>query len=209
MSEIQVTNWANKKLRKLELNPAVFDYPWKEHLVWEAVQAYQAAGRAGTHKTKNRRVVSGGSRKVWRQKGTGRARVGDNRSPLWRHGGTIHGPQPRDYSWKFPKKMRTNAIRSVLAQKLREGKLVCLDALDRKDPKTQALDSALSGKLGLENKTLLVPLETDQNLELAARNNPRVSVVRAMGVSVVDLLDCDAIVISEDAIKRLNEVLAP
>ncbi|NIL99600.1 MAG: 50S ribosomal protein L4 [Acidobacteria bacterium] len=209
MSEIQVTNWANKKLRKLELNPAVFDYPWKEHLVWEAVQAYQAAGRAGTHKTKNRRVVSGGSRKVWRQKGTGRARVGDNRSPLWRHGGTVHGPQPRDYSWKFPKKMRTNAIRSVLAQKLREGKLVCLDALDRKDPKTQALDSALSGKLGLENKTLLVPLETDQNLELAARNNPRVSVVRAMGVSVVDLLDCDAIVISEDAIKRLNEVLAP
>ncbi len=209
MSEIQVTNWAKKKLRTLELNPAVFDYPWKEHLVWEAVQAYQAAGRSGTHKTKNRKFVSGGTRKVWRQKGTGRARVGDNRSPLWRHGGTIHGPQPRDYSWKLPKKMRANAIRSILAQKLRDGRIICLDALERKDPKTQALDTALSGKLGLENKTLIVPLEQERNLELAARNNPRLSVVRAMGVSVVDLLDCDAIVISEDAIKRLNEVLAP
>jgi large subunit ribosomal protein L4 len=208
MSEIQVTNWGNKKLRKLELDSAVFDYPWKEHLVWEAVQAYQAAGRAGTHKTKNRKAVSGGGAKPWRQKGTGRARAGDNRSPLWRSGGTVHGPQPRDYSWKFPKKMRTNAIRSILAQKLRDGKLVCLDALDLKDHKTKALDSVLSGKLGLEKKTLLVPLESESNLELAARNNPRISVVRAMGVSVVDLLDCDAVVIAEDAIKRLNEVLA-
>jgi len=208
MSEIQVLNWGNKKVRKLELDPAVFDYPWKEHLVWEAVQAYQAAGRSGTHKTKNRKEVSGGSRKLWRQKGTGRARTGDNRSPLWRHGGVVHGPQPRDYSWKFPKKMRTNAIRSVLAQKLRNGKLVCLDALDLKDHRTKALDVALSGKLGLADKTLLVPLEHERNLELAARNNPRVSVVRAMGVSVVDLMDCDTVVISEDAIKRLSEVLA-
>ena len=209
MSEIEVRNWGNKKVRKLELDPAVFDYPWKEHLVWEAVQAYQAGGRAGTHKTKNRTVVSGGAGKPWRQKGTGRARSGDNRSPLWRHGGTVHGPQPRDYSWKFPKKMRSNAIRSVLAQKLRDGKLVCLDALECKDHKTKALDTALSGKLGLESKTLLVPLELEKNLELAARNNPRLSVVRAMGISVVDLVDCDTVVIAEDAIKRLNEVLAP
>jgi large subunit ribosomal protein L4 len=208
MSEIQVMNWANKKVRTLELDPVVFDYPWKEHLVWEAVQAYQAAGRAGTHKTKNRKFVSGGGAKPWRQKGTGRARSGDNRSPLWRHGGTVHGPQPRDYSWKFPKKMRANAIRSVLAQKLRDGKLICLDALELAEHKTKALDQALSAKLGLASKTLIVPLEREANLELAARNNPRVSVVRAMGVSVVDLLDCDAILISEDAIKQLNEVLA-
>ena len=208
MSEIQVRTWTNKKGRKLELDPAVFDYPWKEHLVWEAVQAYQVAGRAGTHKTKNRKFVSGGGAKPWRQKGTGRARSGDNRSPLWRHGGTVHGPQPRDYSWKFPKKMRSNAIRSVLAQKLRDGKLICLEALELEDHKTKALDLALSAKLGLEAKTLLVPLERENNLELAARNNPRVSVVRAMGVSVVDLVDCDAVVIAEDAIKRLNEVLA-
>ena len=208
MSEIQVLNWGNKKLRKLELDPTVFDYPWKEHLVWEAVQAYQAGGRAGTHKTKNRKFVSGGTSKPWRQKGTGRARSGDNRSPLWRHGGVVHGPQPRDYSWKFPKKMRANAIRSVLAQKLREGKLVCLNAFDLKDHKTSALESALAGKLGLAQKTLLVPLEEERNLALAARNNPRLSVVRALGLSVVDLIDCDTVVIAEDALKRLNEVLA-
>jgi large subunit ribosomal protein L4 len=104
--------------------------------------------------------------------------------------------------------MRSNAIRSVLAQKLRDGKLICLEALELKDHKTKALDSALSAKLGLETKTLLVPLERENNLELAARNNPRISVVRAMGVSIVDLVDCDAVVIAEDAIKRLNEVLA-
>jgi len=208
MSEIQVRDWGNKKVGVLELDPLVFDYPWKEHLVWEAVQAYQAGGRAGTHKTKNRVNVSGGTRKMWRQKGTGRARSGDNRSPLWRHGGTVHGPQPRDYSWKFPKKMRLNALRSALAQKLRDGKLVCLKTLVLKDHKTQELDRKLSGKLGLSEKTLLVSLDQERNLELAARNNPRLSVVRALGVSVVDLLDCDSVVISEDAIKRLNEVLA-
>ena len=103
MAEISVRNWNNETVRTLELSDTVFDYPLKEHLVFEAVLAYRAAGRAGTHKTKNRIEVSGGTRRLWKQKGTGRARMGDNRSPLWRHGGTVHGPQPRDYSWKFPK----------------------------------------------------------------------------------------------------------
>ena len=209
MSEIQVRNWTNKKIRTLELDPVVFDYPYKEHLVWEAVQAYQAGGRSGTAKTKNRVDVSGGTCKVWRQKGTGRARVGDNRSPLWRHGGTAHGPQPRDYSWNFPRRMRLNALRSVLAQKHRDGQVVCLEDLAVKEPKTAALEKRLSGKLKLSDKTLLVPLEGDRNLELAVRNNPRLSVVRALGLSVVDVLDCDTMVISEPAIKRLSEVLAP
>jgi large subunit ribosomal protein L4 len=208
MSEIQIKNWANKKVGALELDPRVFDYPWKGHLVWEAVQAFQAGGRAGTHKTKNRVDVSGGTKKLWRQKGTGRARVGDNRSPLWRHGGTVHGPQPRDYSWKFPKRMRLNALRSILAQKHRDGKLIVLDALELDQPKTSELDKTLAGKLGLQAKTLLVPLAEERNLDLAARNNPRLNVVRALGVSVVDLLDCDAVVMSEAAIKRLSEVLA-
>ena len=209
MAEIQVRNWTNKKVGTLELDPAVFEYPFKEHLVWEAVQAYQAAGRSGTHKTKNRVNVSGGTGKPWRQKGTGRARVGDNRSPLWRHGGTVHGPQPRDYSWNFPRKMRLNALRSVLAQKHRDGKLICLADLAVKESKTQALEKAIAGKLKLAAKTLLVPLEEEKNLEMAARNNPRLSVVRALGLSVVDILDCDTLVISEPAIKRLCEVLAP
>lgn len=207
MAEIEVRDWNNKKVRTLELDEGVFAYPWKEHLVWEAVQAYQAAGRAGTHKTKNRVEVSGGTKKLWRQKGTGRARVGDNRSPLWRHGGTVHGPQPRSYAWSFPKKMRLNALRSVLAQKHRDGELICVEGLDFAEAKTKALDTAISGKLGLEKKTLLVPLGEEANLELAARNNPRLNVVRALGVSVVDLLDCDAVVMSEEALKRLSEVL--
>src|SRR5210317_1720637 len=117
MPEITVKNLSNQTLRTLELDPAVFDYPLKEHLIYEAVLAYQAAGRRGTHKVKNRREVSGGTRKLWRQKHTGRSRVGDNRSPLWRHGGTVHGPVPRDYTWGMPKRMRRNAIRSALAQK--------------------------------------------------------------------------------------------
>jgi large subunit ribosomal protein L4 len=208
MAEITVHDWNKKKVGTLELDDAVFDYELREHLIYEAVCAYQAAGRAGTHKTKNRTEVSGGTRKLWKQKHTGRARMGDNRSPLWRHGGTVHGPQPRDYSWKLPKKMRRNAIKSALAQKLREGKVLCLSSLDRDSSKTKELEAAVSGKLGLAGKVLLVPEDENQNLDLAARNNPRLHVVRAMGVSIVDVLSHETLVFSEPALKRLGEVLA-
>ena len=209
MLSIEVRNWKNKKLRTLELDPAVFDYPLKEHLLYEAVLAYQAAGRTGTSKTKNRVEVSGGTRKLWRQKNTGRARMGDNRSPLWRHGGTVHGPQPRDHSGDFPKRMRKNALRSALAQRLREGKLICVDSFELDSPKTKELEQAMSGGLGVEDRALLVPQNEEPNLTLAARNNPRLKVVRAMGVSVVDLLYHDTLVFSEPALQRLSEVLAP
>ncbi len=208
MPEINVRNWKNETVRKVELDAAVFDYPVKNHLIYEAVCAYQAAGRGGNHKTKNRTEISGGGRKVWRQKGTGRARVGDNRSPLWRHGGTVHGPQPRDYSWRFPKKMRRNALRSVLAQKLRDGKLVCVEAFQLESHKTKDLEKAVRGGLGIEGRTLLMPLDGERSLVLAARNNPGVAVVRALGVSVVDLLDADTVIIAEDAIGRLTEALS-
>jgi len=208
MPEISVQNWKKETLRTLELDERVFDYPLKKHLLYEAVLAYQAAGRRGTHATKNRKNVSGGTKKVWRQKGTGRARVGDNRSPLWRHCGTVHGPQPRDYSWDFPKKMRRNALRSALAQKLRDGKLVCLDTLEYDSYKTSALEQTLGGVLGIQEKALLVSLEEQKNLTLAARNNPRLKVVRALGVSIVDLLNHDTVLVSESALKRLSEVLA-
>lgn len=207
MPEINVKSWKNKTLRKLPLAEEVFDYPLKSHLIYEAVCAYRAAGRAGTHKAKNRTEVSGGTRKVWRQKGTGRARVGDNRSPLWRHGGTVHGPKPRDYSWSLPKKMRRNALRSVISDKIREGKLVCVDKFKFDTPKTKTLEQALREDLGIGDKALLVPLETHENLSLASRNNPRVNTVRALAVSVVDLLDHDTVVISEEALQRLGEVL--
>ena len=208
MPKISVLNWKNKKIRTLDLDAAVFDLPMKGHLVYEAVCAHRAGGRRGTHKVKNRVEVSGGSRKVWRQKGTGRARVGDNRSPLWRHGGTVHGPRPRDYSWNFPKRMRRNALKCALSDKLREGKLVCIEAFDLGSHRTRELEESLGSGLGLKDRTLLMPLEDERNLVLAAGNNPRLRVVRALGVSVVDLLGHDTVVISEDAIKQLGEMLA-
>ena len=209
MPEITVRNWKNESIRTLELDPAVFDYPLKKHLIYEAVLAYQAAGRSGTHKVKNRVEVSGGTRKPWRQKHTGRARVGDNRSPLWRHGGTVHGPTPRDYSWKFPKKMRRNALRSVLAQKLRDDRIVCIEGFTLESHKTKDLEQALAAGLGIMDKALLVSDDGERNLELAARNNPRLKVVRPMGLSIVDLMYHDTLLFSEAALTRLNEVLAP
>ena len=207
MPEIAIKDWSAKNVGTLELNPTVFDYPLKQHLIYEAVLAYQAAGRRGTHKTKNRKEVSGGTRKLWKQKGTGRARMGDNRTPLWRHGGTVHGPQPRDYSWSFPKKMRKNAIKSILAQKLRDGQLHCLDSLEVDSHKTKELFQRVTD-LGLNSKTLLVPDQTEEKLELAARNHPRLKVSRALGLNVVDLLHHDDIVLSKAALESLNEVLA-
>ncbi len=208
MAEIIVRNWKNEALRSLPLEDALVEYPLKEHLIYEAVCAYRAAGRRGTHKTKNRVEVSGGTKKLWRQKHTGRARMGDNRSPLWRHGGTVHGPVPRSYAWDFPKKMRWNAIKSAFAQKLRDGKVVCLEDLRIAGPKTKDLESAVAEGLGIAGKALLVAEGEEQNLELAARNNPRFTVVRALGVSIVDLLDHDAVIVSEPALKRLAEVLS-
>jgi large subunit ribosomal protein L4 len=208
MAEIDVRNWKNNTVRTLELDPDVFDYPLKQHLLYEAVLAHQAAGRRGTHKTKNRIEVSGGTRKLWRQKHTGRARVGDNRSPLWRHGGTVHGPQPRSYAWRFPKKMRRNALRSALAQSLREGKIICIEQFELDSHRTKDLEQALAGGLGITGRALLIPAEEERNLELAARNNPRLKVVRSLGLNVVDLLHHDTLLFSEAALKQLSEVLA-
>jgi large subunit ribosomal protein L4 len=208
MPEISVLDWKKKTIRKLDLDASVFDYPMKQHLVYEAVCAHRAGGRRGTHKVKNRVEVSGGTRKPWRQKGTGRARVGDNRSPLWRHGGTVHGPVPRDYSTPFPKRKRRNAIKCALSEKLREGKLVCVENFEMPSHRTRELERALGASLGIEGRTLLMPLEDERNLMLAARNNPRLRVTRALGVSIVDLLAHDTIVVSESALQKLAEVLA-
>jgi large subunit ribosomal protein L4 len=207
MAEIAVRNWKNETLRNLALDPRVFDYPLKEHLIYEAVCAFQAAGRSGTHKTKNRMEVSGGTRKLWKQKHTGRARMGDNRSPLWRHGGTVQGPVPRDYAYSFPRRMRRNALRSALAQKLREGKLICVERFQLSSPRTRDLDRDVR-TIGIESSALLLPLAEERELTLAARNNPRLKVVRAMGVSIVDVLGHDALIISEDALRSLAEVLS-
>src|SRR5215470_15569094 len=150
MASIEVRDWNNKTLRTIELDEAVFGYPLKEHLIYEAVCAYRAGGRSGTHKIKNRSEVSGGTKKLWKQKHTGRARVGDNRSPLWRHGGTVQGPVPRDYSWNFPRTARRNAVKSALAQKIRDGQVMCLAEIVPETPKTKSLATALWDGLGVK-----------------------------------------------------------
>jgi large subunit ribosomal protein L4 len=208
MAKLAVRNWKNETVRTIVLDDELFDDPLREHLIWEAVCAHQAGARSGTHKTKNRREVSGGTKKLWRQKGTGRARMGDTRSPLWRHGGTVHGPQPRDYAWSFPKRMRWRALRSALSQKVREGKLVVIEGFDLGSHRTRELEQALRAGLGIDTTALLLPLEEERTLTLAARNNPRVKVVRALGLSIVDVLSHETVLVSEPALRRLSEVLA-
>jgi large subunit ribosomal protein L4 len=208
MAQITVRNWKNEPVRTLEIDDAILGYPLKAHLIYEAMCAFRAAAHRGTHKTKNRVEVSGGTKKLWRQKHTGRARMGDNRSPLWRHGGTVQGPVPRSYEWDFPKRMRWNAVKSLLAQKFRDGQIVCLDTLAPPSHKTRDLEAAVSSGLGVTSKVLFMPEEAEAKLDLAARNNPRFKVVRALGVNVVDLLDHDTVIVSEPALKRLSEVLA-
>src|SRR5688500_3000767 len=152
---LEVVDAANKKVGDVSLAPDVFGVRVNQHLLYEAVKQYQAGARAGTHATKNRALVSGSGRKPWRQKGTGRARVGETRTPLWRHGGTVFGPQPRDYSYRFPRKMRLAALRSAFSQKVKDGALIVIDRFEIEQPRTKALKGLLDG-LGVSGKTLVV-----------------------------------------------------
>lgn len=205
--KIEVKNLANENVRELELPESVFDYPYKEHLIHLAVGAHLAGLRAGTHKTKTRSAVRGGGRKPWRQKGTGRARVGSTRSPLWRKGGTVHGPQPRDYSKKLSVREKKNALRSALSQKVRDGGLLILDSLELDSHKTSAFERQVQA-LGLAGKVLLVDSRENDHLGLASRNNPRLKTVDALAVNVYDVVDRPSIVFSEPALTRLIEVLS-
>src|SRR5512146_1103429 len=170
MATIDVLDLAGKKVGSLELADEVFG-GINEDLLWEAVKHYRAGQRAGTHATKNRKLVSGSGKKLWRQKGTGRARVGSIRSPLWRHGGTVHGPQPRSYEYAFPRKKLLGALRSALAAKVADGKLMVVDAFEVKEPKTKLFREALD-KLKVDGTTLLVEVsnQENKNLELSSRN---------------------------------------
>jgi large subunit ribosomal protein L4 len=209
MSQVPVKNLKNEELRSLELPEGVCDYPPKPHLVYEAVCHYRAQGRAGTHSTKNRVDVAGGGRKPWRQKKTGRSRHGSVRSPLWRGGGTIHGPTHRDHGYRLPRKMRWNALRSVLSDKVREGKLMVVESLEVDSHRTRDLLGMLTG-LGLaETKTLLVDDGSNRSLELASRNLPRVRWTRAMALNAYDVLDHEVVVLSVPALEILQEWLAP
>jgi large subunit ribosomal protein L4 len=204
--KVTIKNLSNKPVRDLDVPDEVFAYPYNEHLIHLVVEAIRAAQRRGTHKTKNRKDVSGGGKKPWRQKGTGRARVGSNRSPLWRTGGTVHGPQPRSYEKKVTAREKKNALKSALSRALAEERIVVLETWDLEDHKTQKLTAHLGG-LGVAGKALLVDRHGNRNLELAARNNPAVKTVDALGVNVYDVVDRPWVVFSEQALTRLVEVL--
>ena len=179
-----------------------------EALLWEAVKHYRAAQRQGTHATKNRKLVAGSGKKLWKQKGTGRARIGSVRSPLWRHGGTVHGPQPRSYDYAFPRKKLLGALRSALASKLADGKLTVVDSLEIQESKTKLYRAALD-KLGVERTALLVENSKTlgQGLILGARNLKGVELVLNNEVHPYDLLRYDRAIFSKSAIEQLTESL--
>lgn len=201
-----VKNFANEQVREVELPDSVFSYPYNEHLIHEAVQAVLAARRRGTHKTKTRSEVSGSGRKLWRQKGTGRARTGDIRNPKWRKGGTVHGPVPRSYEKDLSVREKKNALKSALSRKLAEDRILVLDSLELDGHKTKDLARSLSG-LGIDGKALVVDSRDNQNLQLAARNNRALKTVDALGVNVYDVVARGYVVLSADALGRLVEVL--
>jgi large subunit ribosomal protein L4 len=208
-----VRNAENKQVSEVSLSPAVFAVKPNAHLIYEAVKQYRAGARRGTHMTKNRALVSGSGRKPWRQKGTGRARVGEIRTPLWRHGGTVFGPVPRDYSYPMPKKARAAALRAALSQRRSEGALTIVDSLPvrmRENPPhrlTQQLKGILA-KLEVSGKALIVDFEPTDALLLSGRNLPGVVVLDPSHVSAYHVLDCRHVVLTSEGLSKLEERLA-
>lgn len=208
MAKIDVLDLSGKKVGSFDLADEVFGAV-NEDLLWEAVKHYRASLRAGTHATKNRKLVSGSGKKLWRQKGTGRARVGSIRSPLWRHGGTVHGPQPRSYDYQFPRKKLQGALRSALAAKLADGKLTVVEDFELKEVKTKQMREALDG-LKVETTALLVEAaskEGNRNLELSARNLAGVELVTGNQVHPYHLLRYEHAIFTKTAIEKLQEAL--
>jgi large subunit ribosomal protein L4 len=205
MAKIDVLNLNGAKVGTLDLADEIFGAV-NEDLLWEAVKHYRAAQRAGTHATKNRKLVSGSGKKLWRQKGTGRARVGSIRSPLWRHGGTVHGPQPRSYDYRFPRKKLLGALRSALASKLADGKLTVVENFELADHKTKSFRAALEA-LNAGKTALLIPGGENRNLELGSRNMQGVELMRTAEVHPYHLLRFDRAIIARDAMERWQESL--
>ena len=206
MAKVDVKNLEGKTVKELELADEIFAVRPNQGLLWEATKAYLAGLRRGTHSTKSRGEVSGGGKKPWRQKGTGRARVGSNRSSLWRHGSIAHGPKPRDYSVKFSRRMLEGALRSALAAKFQANKLTVIDEFSLPEAKTKSLANALK-KLDTEKSVLVVNDATNRNLELSSRNIPGCDLVRHYKVHPYHLLSHDRLLISVGALARLEERL--
>lgn len=207
MPIVDVIDLNNTKVGTLELSDAVFGATVNQALLYEAVRNYQANQRRGTAKTKTRHEVAGSGKKLWKQKGTGRARMGSIRSPLWRHGGTTHGPQPRDYSYQLPKKMLVGALRSALTAKLLDGGIKIVREFELADHKTKTFAGTLA-KLESPNKVLVIDNADNRNLALGARNIPGLVLLASREVNPYHLLNAKQILISESAAKKLSEGLA-
>ena len=203
MAKVQVLNESGQTAGEVELPERIFSYPVKEHLLFESVVQHQAGRRRGTAATKTRGEVTGSNRKPWRQKGTGRARVGSIRSPLWRKGGTVHGPQPRDYSYEMPKQARRNALKSALALRFGESRLLVLSVVNLKEPKTREAAKLLDG-LSLDS-ALIVDQSDNKNLFLALRNIPNVTAIDSKQLSAVEILKHKWLVFSQRALDSLLE----
>jgi len=204
MATIDIHNLSGEKVGTLDLADEIFGAV-NEDLLWEAVRHYRARQHAGTHKTKARWEVSGSGKKLWKQKGTGRARIGSIRSPLWRHGGTVHGPVPRSYDYTFPRKKLLGALRSALAAKYADGKLTVVNAFDVKEAKTREFQKALDA-LKVNSTVLLVetPKHENRNLELSARNIEGLEIVRGNEVHPYHLLRHDRVIFAQPAIEKLQ-----
>src|SRR5919112_1954738 len=204
--QLSVVNGQNEKVGDLELKDELFGGRVKSDLIWEAVVQENASERRGTHATKTRAEVSGSGKKPWRQKGTGRARVGEIRNPLWRKGGTVFGPQPRSYSFDLPKKVRRGALRAALAAKAQDGALIVVDRLTSEDRKTKS-SAELLKRLGATGKTLLIDVAPEDGFSISVRNLSGVKVVQSSRVTARDVMDTAHVIATKDALEKLQEAL--
>ncbi|MBE3071789.1 MAG: 50S ribosomal protein L4 [Acidobacteria bacterium] len=204
---IDVVNDQNEKVGSMEFADGLAGGPIDAHLIWESVVHANAAARRGTHATKTRGLVSGTGKKPWRQKGTGRARVGDSRNPLWRKGGVVFGPQPRSYDYRVPKKVERGALRAALVQKVRDGALVVVDRLAAESGRTKAAVELLQ-RLGAGPKALLVDVTPDAQLQMAVRNLAGVRFVSSQRVTARDIAVVPRVIATKAAVERLQEVVA-
>ena len=204
---VDVVNSQNEKIGSVDLNDEVFGGRVNADLMWESVVHANAAERRGTHATKNRALVSGSGKKPWRQKGTGRARVGEIRNPLWRKGGTVFGPQPRSYDFRIPKKVERGALRAALAEKLKTGDVIVVDALSASEVKTKAATALLKG-WNVTGKAVLIDVAVDDKLSRSVRNIPGVTLVASARVTARDVIAATHVVTTRGALEKLQEALA-
>jgi large subunit ribosomal protein L4 len=205
--QLDVVNSENQKVGAIDVSDDVFGGRVNKDVMWESVVRANASERRGTHATKNRALVSGSGKKPWRQKGTGRARVGSVRNPLWRHGGTVFGPQPRSYAFNLPKKVEIGALRAALAAKAQAGELVVVEALTAGEIKTKAASELLK-RLGVTGKAVLVDVAVDDNLSRSVRNLPGVSLVASAQLTARSVIDAGRVVATKGAIEKLQETLS-